>query len=58
MKQPWYMGLFQRKKAKNIAKIGDDTWQWSKNPRYYTAKTKYRNLETNIPRKGISGSRS
>ncbi len=24
----------------------------------YTAKTKYRNLETNIPRKGISGSQS
>ncbi len=25
---------------------------------YHTAKTKYRNFETNIPRKGISGSRS
>ena len=24
----------------------------------YTAKTKYRNFETNIPRKGISGSQS
>ncbi len=38
--------------------IGPDGTFYQTHMLSYTAKTKYRNLETNIPRKGISGSQS